>query len=79
MDSEFMQAMAEGLSGCGLKVVRFEFPYMIERREAGTRRPPDREPILRDTWIEVIESFKAGKLIIGGKSPARRSRNHKLR
>jgi hypothetical protein len=67
-DSKFMQAMAEGLAGCGIKVVRFEFPYMIKRRETGRRRPPDREPILRETWLKVIESLTAAKLVIGGKS-----------
>ena len=68
MESEFMKAMAEGFAGCGLRVVRFEFPYMINRRETGTRRPPDREPILREAWLEVIKSLHADKLIIGGKS-----------
>jgi predicted alpha/beta-hydrolase family hydrolase len=68
MDSEFMQAMAEGLAGYGLKVARFEFPYMIQRREVGTRRPPDREPALRESWLEVIELFESDSLIIGGKS-----------
>lgn len=68
MDSEFMRAMAEGLVGCGLRVVRFEFPYMVQRRETGKRRPPDREPILRETWLQVIESLESNKLIIGGKS-----------
>ena len=41
---------------------------MIKRRETGTRRPPDREPILREAWLEVIESLDTDKLIIGGKS-----------
>ena len=68
MDSEFMQAMAVGLADCGLKVVRFEFPYMIKRRETGTRRPPDRAPILRQTWLEVIDQLDTDNLIIGGKS-----------
>ena len=68
MDSEFMQAMAEGLADCGFKVVRFEFPYMIRRRETGTRRPPDRGPILHQTWLEVIEQLETDNLIIGGKS-----------
>jgi hypothetical protein len=68
MDSEFMQAMADGLADCGLKVVRFEFPYMIRRRETGTRRPPDRGPILQQTWLEVIEQLETDNLIIGGKS-----------
>ncbi len=49
MDNEFMQAMAEGVAGCEIKVIRFEFPYMFQRRETGTRRPPDREPVLRET------------------------------
>lgn len=68
MDSEFMRAMAEGLVGCGLRVVRFEFPYTVQCRETGKRRPPDREPILRETWLQVIESLESNKLIIGGKS-----------
>jgi predicted alpha/beta-hydrolase family hydrolase len=54
MDSEFMAAFAEGLSGQGLRVVRFEFPYMAERRSSGRQRPPDREPVLRETWHAVI-------------------------
>ena len=40
MDSEFMQAMVEDLACCGLKVVRFEFPYMVKRRETSTRGHP---------------------------------------
>ncbi len=68
MDSEFMQTMAAGLADCGLQVVRFEFPYMIKRRDTGTRRPPDRGPILHQTWLEVIESLEIDNLIIGGKS-----------
>jgi predicted alpha/beta-hydrolase family hydrolase len=68
MDSEFMAAFAEGLSGQGLRVVRFEFPYMAERRSSGRQRPPDREPVLRETWHAVIESISAKNLFIGGKS-----------
>jgi len=33
MDSPFMATMAQGLAGSALRVVRFEFPYMCERRE----------------------------------------------
>jgi len=68
MESEFMQAMADGLACHGLRVIRFEFPYMIRRREAQTRRPPDRESVLRDAWLEVIESLEVDRLIVGGKS-----------
>jgi predicted alpha/beta-hydrolase family hydrolase len=48
--------------------IRFEFPYMAKLRETGGRRPPDREPVLRETWLEVIEATAAEALIIGGKS-----------
>jgi uncharacterized protein len=68
MDSAPMNALAAGLAARGLKVVRFEFPYMHARRE-GQRRPPDREPVLRQTWLEVIERLGGGpRLVIGGKS-----------
>jgi predicted alpha/beta-hydrolase family hydrolase len=68
MDTEFMTAFAEGIADRGHRVVRFEFPYMICRRETGRRRPPDREPMLRDAWLEVIHSLDGQRLIIGGKS-----------
>jgi uncharacterized protein len=41
---------------------------MAQRRRTGKKRPPDREPILRQAWLRVIEQFGAGTLIIGGKS-----------
>ncbi len=68
MESDFMAAFATGLAKSGLRVVRFEFPFMAERRKTGTRRPPDREPILRETWHQVICSLDAGTLLLGGKS-----------
>jgi predicted alpha/beta-hydrolase family hydrolase len=68
MDTDFMNAFAQGLARRGLCVVRFEFPYMTARRDSGKGRPPDREPVLRETWHRVIEAVKAEHLIIGGKS-----------
>ncbi|HEX3656106.1 MAG TPA: alpha/beta fold hydrolase [Pirellulales bacterium] len=68
MDTPFMARFAAGLAAKGLRVVRFEFPYMDERRRSGKRRPPDREPILRETWLAVIEQLGAKGLVIGGKS-----------
>jgi predicted alpha/beta-hydrolase family hydrolase len=68
MDTEFMNAFAEGLAAHRFRVVRFEFPYMVQRRKTGKRRPPDREPALRATWLQVIQSLKSRKLMIGGKS-----------
>jgi uncharacterized protein len=68
MDTDFMNFFAEGLAKQGLRVVRFEFPYMAERRKTGKSRPPDREPVLRETWLRVIESVNAKSVFIGGKS-----------
>lgn len=69
MDSPFMAAIAAGLAAEGLRVARFEFPYMAERRRSGRRKPPDREPVLIDTWRAAIAALgKPGKLVIGGKS-----------
>ena len=69
MDSPFMDTMAAGLAAAGLRVARFEFPYMRRRRDTGERRPPDREPVLRQAWLEVIAALGGGeRLVIGGKS-----------
>ena len=66
--SPFMIAFADGLTGLGFRVVRFEFPYMTKIRQSGRRRPPDREPILVQSWHAILSEFSAQKLIIGGKS-----------
>ena len=68
MDSPYMQAFAEGLAERGLKVVRFEFPYMDERRRTGKKSPPNRAPVLLETWQAVIDHLGSKNLIIGGKS-----------
>ena len=67
MDSGFMDAFAAGLGDRGLGVVRFEFPYMNARRETGSRRPPDREAVLLNTWRDVVAEL-GGHVAIGGKS-----------
>ncbi len=69
MDSLFMERMAAGLAERGLRVARFEFPYMRKRRETGKGGPPDREPVLRETWRAVVEALGGGSaVVIGGKS-----------
>jgi uncharacterized protein len=69
MDSPFMDAIARGVGEAGVRVARFEFPYMAARR-AGARRPPDREPVLRECWKGVVSALRADApaLFIGGKS-----------
>jgi predicted alpha/beta-hydrolase family hydrolase len=49
MDSPFMDFFAKGLGKRGFRVVRFEFPYIAARRKTGQKKPPDREPVLRET------------------------------
>lgn len=69
MDSPFMTTVAEGIAGRGWRVVRFEFPYMAARRDGGSRRPPDRQPVLLETWRQVIADLGGPqRLVIGGKS-----------
>jgi uncharacterized protein len=69
MDSQFMDEMAAGAAASDIRVVRFEFPYMDARRQTGKRSAPDREPVLRATWMEVIDRLGGGaELVIGGKS-----------
>jgi uncharacterized protein len=67
MDSPFLEYVAAGLAMRGLRVVRFEFPYMHARR-ADRRPPPDREPVLLDRWRAVLAELGGRPPVIGGKS-----------
>jgi predicted alpha/beta-hydrolase family hydrolase len=49
-------------------VLRFEFPYMAQRRTTGKSRPPDREAVLLDTWRSAVAECGDDRPIIGGKS-----------
>jgi predicted alpha/beta-hydrolase family hydrolase len=69
MDSPFMNTVASGLAGRGIRVVRFEFPYMQRRRATGTRPGPDRPAVLEARWEEVVcDLGSPERLVIGGKS-----------
>jgi predicted alpha/beta-hydrolase family hydrolase len=69
MDSPFLNRVASGLATLGVRVVRFEFPYMARRREAGGRGAPDRPAVLEARWKEVVAHFGGGpRLFLGGKS-----------
>ncbi|MFI3273061.1 alpha/beta fold hydrolase [Vibrio sp.] len=76
MDHEFMQSVAKGLAFKGIRVIRFNFPYMIKRAEDGKRRPPDRAPKLLEAYQEIIEQCDVDKLVIGGKSMGGRMASH---
>ncbi|HET8576490.1 MAG TPA: alpha/beta family hydrolase [Methylomirabilota bacterium] len=70
MDSPFMTRVATGIAAAGgVRVVRFEFPYMEARRRGERSGPPDPEPVLRRSWLDVIARLGGGaRLVIGGKS-----------
>ncbi len=66
MEHPFMRGAAEGLARLGVRVLRFNFPYM----DAG-KKFPDRPPLAVGTWRSVME-FAAdhadGPLWAAGKS-----------
>lgn len=71
MDSPFLEKFAKGLAERGVRVARFEFPYMHARREGGRGGPPDRTPVLLEAWRTAYAAVQAeadGRIAIGGKS-----------
>jgi predicted alpha/beta-hydrolase family hydrolase len=73
MDSPFMEQFATLIAERGLRVLRFELPYMAEMRRTGRRRPPDPEPRLRAAWHAMLDrlpdlGLPPGGILIGGKS-----------
>jgi predicted alpha/beta-hydrolase family hydrolase len=71
MDSDWMSDMAARLAAQGVNVLRFEFPYMAQRRVDGGKRPPNPAPKLLECWREVyavVRRHVTGRLAIGGKS-----------
>lgn len=69
MDSDWMNEVTGLLTSLGIKVIRFEFPYMQERRESGKKRPPNNQKILLETWEQVLNLTKEDKnIFFGGKS-----------
>ena len=69
IESPFMQQMANGLAEQGWKVIRFEFPYMAQRRISGRTTPPNKANILLQCYADQVLSLHSDQpLIIGGKS-----------
>jgi uncharacterized protein len=75
LDGAFMRTMALGLAREGLQVYRFNFAYT----EQG-RRSPDRQPVLEQTFREVVRSLREfigeRPLFLGGKSMGGRIASH---
>ncbi len=69
MDSPFLLEISGRIAAGGVRVVRFEFPYMRRRRADGGRRPPDRMPALERAYREAVDAARGpGRLAVGGKS-----------
>jgi predicted alpha/beta-hydrolase family hydrolase len=68
MDAPFMNYFAEQLGAAGIRVARFEFPYMIARRKTGKQLPPDSTSKLCASWRAAIAQLACPSLVIGGKS-----------
>lgn len=68
-DSPFMNSIAKAVALQGIQVIRFEFPYMVKRRQDGRKRPPDPQAVLLETYRKAVEGLGGGEhLVIGGKS-----------
>lgn len=71
MDSPFMEKMAELLAERGVRVLRFEFPYMASRRLTGKRKPAPKAETLMEAYRAAAGEaapLVRGRLAIGGKS-----------
>ena len=67
MDSDWLNDLVVKFELRGVRVIRFEFPYMHQRRIDGKRRPPNRLPILLDSYKDIIAQ-QSGTVFIAGKS-----------
>jgi uncharacterized protein len=68
MHTPFMNFFAEALAERGIRVVRFEFPYMERFRQTGKRQPPDPQRVLEQAWLDVVAASGGPRVVIGGKS-----------
>jgi len=66
-DSTFMTIIAQGLADKGIRVARFNFPYMQQRVDNGSRRPPERAPKLIAQLATLLSQLDQ-PMVIGGKS-----------
>jgi len=66
-NSEFMTTIAQGLAAQGIRVARFNFPYMQQRLIDGIKRPPNRAPQLVEFFTQLVMNADQ-PVYIGGKS-----------
>ena len=65
LQDPFGKYLAQHLAGAGISTVRFQFPYMEERK-----RRPDPPRLLEETWREVIRVVRptSYRMVVGGRS-----------
>ena len=65
INDPFGKYISQRLATSGIATVRFQFPYMEDRK-----RRPDSPKLLEDTWRKIIASVRTttSKLVIGGRS-----------
>lgn len=71
MDSPFMEQLAEALARRDIRTLRFDFPYMVQARAEGRRRPPNPAPVLLEHWRAMVATWRAAEsapLWLAGKS-----------
>lgn len=68
MDTPFMSDIAARIAATGIRVVRFEFPYMRRRRTDGKRPGPNTAAILQQSFRDAVAAQGDRPVAIGGKS-----------
>ena len=65
LDSDFMRVVAQAIGDGGMRVCRFNFVYMEQRKKA-----PDRQPVLEETYTAVLDQVRGRhkSVVVGGKS-----------
>jgi predicted alpha/beta-hydrolase family hydrolase len=77
--NSFLETIAQSAVNSGVRVVRFNFPYMEGMLRTGKRKPPNSGEVLRKCFSDVIshcieiEQVPAKYIIVGGKSMGARA------
>ena len=67
MDSDWLNNITNKLELNNIEVIRFEFPYMENRRRIGKKSPPDKLSILINKFNNIVNSINK-PVFIAGKS-----------
>jgi predicted alpha/beta-hydrolase family hydrolase len=77
--SPFLETIAQGIVKAGVRVVRFNFPYMERMLQTGKRKSPNSGNVLRKCFSDVVshcieqEQVPSKYIIVAGKSMGARA------